>query len=239
MNSEKILGSVVCEEHERELSALQENEEMGIEFDVSPQFQRKMKHLIASNRRKAMVLRTSWRAAGFFAAVCTSTLLLCAINEDVRAECLRWFRMLVPDGTTEYEMPPVSDTEKSSGTLVGFELGYVPEGFVLEKSDIKDRRGIIRYRKKDVVLEFLYVLSHDDKLWTDNEHGDFTSITLEDGSVCEYYQGDVNRYASRLIWKRDGGVCSLMLWDNGEERGKVELMRTANEVRAVHTETDK
>lgn len=239
MDSEQILKQIVCEEHMRELAELPSDEELVDLVDMSPKFQHGIKRLVNIHKCRVALRRLPKKVACLFLAVCAGMLLVCTVDGNARAKCLDWFRMLVEDGTTEYRISQTDTVADSQKALIGFELGYLPKGFELYKREVDNNRGSFLYRKADIVLEFDYVMNSKQKIWTDNEHGDYTSITLEDGTICEYYESNEAGNESMLVWKQDSCACALMMYDNGTEWVKRELIHMANEVKTLYDEAKK
>ncbi len=248
MEGNEVLRAVVAKLHREELDALPDNDYLREHLEVSPEFHEKMRKLINRSRRLGMVKRTMRAVAGFFIAVLATLLLLCAVNEDVRAFCVRFVKENLLGGMTEYS-EPVNESvvlHKSEGEdkgTVRFELGYVPEGFEYnEESSYVDEdvgEGYLEYEndeKEDTTIKFLYFLSDVGAISIDNEHAELCTVYLEDGTKCDYYKSNTEDSPDVLLWT--SGDYNLFLrvehapsdWDDDE------ILRIANSVKRENGE---
>lgn len=233
MNSEEILKKAVIRFHETELDALPSNMYLSTIQNISPEFKTGIDSLINASRRKAIVRKIVQRTAVFFFGIFASLLILCVINEDVRAECLRFLKEIVGDMT--YYSVPVSTTPAQEPEISGMELGYVPEGFELV-SENKDSGGEMfsyQMKGKEVYLDFNYRKAEETNYGIYNTESEMEIILLKDGSIGEYYGGSGKDTISILVWKKGSYICYISLDPCSEELGKDEIIKIAANVRII------
>ncbi len=242
MEGKEVLRAVVAKLHREELDALPDNDYLREHLEVSPEFHEKMRKLINRNRRLGMVKRAMRAVAGFFIAVLATLLLLCAVNEDVRAFCVRFVKENLLGGMTGYgnrvDNNVAPHKNEGENDFVRFELGYVPEGFEYdgENSYMNEeaRRGFLVYvndEKSDTSINFQYFLVDTSTISVDNEHAELYTVYLEDGTKCDYYKSNTRDSSDVLLWT--SGSYSFLLevenapsdWDDGE------ILRIANGVK--------
>lgn len=229
MNADEIMKKVICKYHEQELSELPTNEELEKQLTVSPEFVRRMIRLMNKNRRKAKVRKVVRGAAGFFIAAIAGLILLCGINEDIRAECLNFFREMIAGGMTEYQSIPSGNLEEQ-GEIIGFNIEYVPDGFEIEEdlSEMEEESGASYYMKGDILLCFNYNISDETNFITNNDNVVLKHITLSDGSACDFYKCTKKGDMSLLVWNKGKYICFLAIDNYLEGWEDSELLKVAN-----------
>ncbi len=236
-NEEQFFREAVQRVHEKELEEYREGAE-GESYQPSGAFIENMETLFQKDEkriRRRNILRAVKASVASAAAVFA---LLLVLNEDVRAFCLPFLR----HHDTVHEMMDYRRTEESAeqdsgehGKIVGFELGYVPEGFVYQEelSMIEDGVGDLVYENgEEIFLDLAYV--RGDTLKVNSEFADRSTVKLDDGTICDYYKSNTKGYASGLVWSRGDVLCNLAI-DNGmlgwEEE---ELFKVANGIRTKY-----
>lgn len=239
-----MLKEVVAKLHKEELAALPSDEYLRDHLEVSPEFHQKMMKLISHSYRLAMVRRNMKRVAAFFLAALATLLLLCTINEDIRAFCVRFLKENLFGGMTAYTSPADSSSveslvEPDKDEIIGFRLGYVPEGFEYDEERSVVREGFCRGRlvytnnKKGSAIVLRYFASDKGLISMDNQHSKVDVIQLANGSVCEYYKSQKEGSESALLWETGEYFCYLMIDDWQEGWEEKELIKIANNVENV------
>lgn len=223
---EEMLKQALYRESERELAEIPSQEELKGTMEISLKFYKKMEKLI--RRHKIMALgRTIGRNAAMLLIVLLSTLvLLCAINEDVRATCLQWIRTMISGGMTQYQ--PVS-TDGEGEKAAGFMLEYIPDGYVMKTEDMDEDSGYVIYVKGDAILGFNYVMIDGTSALVDNEDSFLSHWTLADGTPCDLYAADFVGDQKKLLWKRGAYICELYIMNLDED----EILQIAENVRMM------
>lgn len=230
MNSEEILRKVICEEFARELAQIPSDEELKKIIEVSPAFHPRMMLLIRRHWRAALIQRMARNVAGFIIAIISGVLIMCAINEDVRAVCIRWIASLDEENNMmEYKFPS-PDIEKigENRDTKGFALGYVPEGYDLDKgtSISSPNYGNVVYWKESEKIIFGYIRNSNAVHMINVEHSELFHIRLTDGTSCDYYESRNEDDGSRLVWKEGDYICFLTAFGIEKE----EFIRMADSV---------
>lgn len=226
MSNDDLLKKAVCEEYRREIEALPSTEELEEMIVVSPEFHKKMEDLFKRHKRKTWLCRLGKNIAVFLILAACSFLLLCILNEDIRATCLQWVRTMTSNGMTDYNAVP---SDKINESIAGFTLEYIPEGYVLKSANMRETDGHAAYFKGEKRLDFFYMASQDSSLSVDNDNYTFSQIELENGIICDFYKGQASNNVDTLIWRNKGYTCTLSTSGINEE----EIIRIANGVKAV------
>ncbi len=251
MEGNEVLRAVVAKLHREELDALPDNDYLREHLEVSPEFHEKMRKLINRSRRLGVVKRVTRAVAGFFIAALAGLLLLCAVNEDIRAFCVQFVKERLMIGMTRYSDPVDKSAvfrenegkeEKEKG-FVRFELGYVPEGFEYdgENSYVHQETGkgslvYINKEKNDTSINLLYFLSDTSTISVDNENSKFSTVYLEDGTKCDYYKSSKKDSTDVLLWTSGEYNLILQIDNTSVDWDDEEVIKIAN---GVKRENDK
>lgn len=238
MNSgaEQILKKAVFRMNERELHSLKDK--MQQKYQPSDQFMEKMKILFEKDKKR-IYRRRMIRGMTAFAATAAIFILLLIFNEDVRA-FFPFFRSYdeVHKMTGYQTVEKEENAEEKTGKIVGFELTYVPEGFVYSKElsgeSTEDFGDTVYENKEGMLLDLAY--SRNGIPSVNNEFTDVSTISLEDGTICDFYQSHTKGYASGLVWKKEDMLCSLSIDNNLEGWEDGELLKAANGIKAKYDE---
>lgn len=230
MNSEEILRKVIWEEFARELAEIPSDEELKKIIEVSPVFHLRMVLLLRGHWRVALIQKLARNVAAFVIAIISGVLIMCAINEDVRAVCIRWITSLdAENNMMEYKLKN-PDTEQTSENrdAKGFVLEYVPEGYILSESESisGSNYGNVTYWKGNDKLVFGYTSDSSMLQAINVEYNDPLHIRLSDGTSCDYYESRNENYRSGLVWKEGDYMCSLFACGIEKE----EFIRMADSV---------
>lgn len=226
MSNDDLLKKAVCEEYKREIEALPSAEELEEMILVSPEFHNKMAKLFKKHKRRIWLFRIGKNIAFFLILAVSSFLLLCILNEDIRATCLQWVRTMASDGMMDYSTVP---SDKKNNSTAGFTLEYIPEGYVLKSADMGEEEGHALYYKGEKQLDFYYISNQDANLSIDNANYTFSQIKLENGTICDFYKDQSSNNVDTLIWQNEGYICMLSISGINED----ELVRIANGVKTA------
>lgn len=224
MSNDDLLKKAVCEEYKREIEALPSAEELEEMILVSPEFHNKMAKLFKKHKRRIWLFRIGKNIAFFLILAASSFLLLCILNEDIRATCLQWVRTMASDGMMDYSTVP---SDKENNLTAGFTLEYIPEGYVLKSTDMKDMSGNISYCYGNNELDFYYMMENSTIATIDNENSIASHVELDDGTVCDFYKSNSSKTKSKLVWRKGEYICTLLISQINEN----ELVPIANGVK--------
>lgn len=237
-NEEQFFREAVQRVHEKELEEYREGAE-GESYQPSGAFIENMETLFQKDEkriRRRNILRAVKASVASAAAVFA---LLLVFNEDVRAFCLQ---LAVPRyHNAKYDMNEYHLTWEQErwrgehGKIVGFELDYVPEGFVYQKkySTAQEDSGMLIYEtKKGMLLTFDYV--NGGVASVNSEFTDLSTIELDDGTVCDYYKSNTKGYASGLVWRKGNMLCFLDIDNMMLGWEEEELFKVANGIRTKY-----
>lgn len=229
MNSEEILREAVIQFHKMELEALPSGSYLAERQEVSPEFHRKMVRLINVSMKRGKRRKMIRNVAALILGVFASLIFLCCVNDDMRARCLRFIRNTV-GGMTEYRSDVSPDTNSMTENVKGLKLGYVPDGFVLEKGDAESMS--IRYRMKnfDVYLDFTYVGEGSGVISINTEDSVREKVELEDGSEADLYKAKNENDADTLMCRKYGFICAISIEGSSYLRKEEELLKIADNI---------
>lgn len=180
ISTDAMIALVVTEAENRELAAMPSLREMDAAFRPSPQFQQKMARLLrsAKNRKRARRQLRALRRA----AVCVFiliTLFSCsmipfkAVQEAVMATLMEWREQFM---SIVYS----SDDAKEKRLPETIEVGYVPEGFVLqEPTQHTDRIYFAEYADGAGYFNVRIIgIEYQPQIRVDNEYATVYSIRI-------------------------------------------------------------
>ena len=169
---------------------------------VSDRFKKKIKRIIFFERSLGIL----HKVAVVFLCLLIGGGTLIAINEDVRAAVVRFFKETF-DTHTEYRDNIYGSDYKYDGMV--YEPTWIPDGYDLCYYDIDVDMGIdIQYQKKDKdnTLELFYSCSflQNSGIGFNTEKTTKYDVLI-DGQNLEYYESIEEGYNSCLIWEDGEG----------------------------------
>ena len=226
--NDDFLKEVISEYYEEELYAKDKMDELV----PSDEFRENMDRLIKSvdknsYNKKKNVVRLKWAAC--VASVLIVASFLVGLNNDVQAGCLDFIKSLFAGGFDGYE--PVEDSDDTDD-IIGFHMGYIPEGYELVSEEESGVYNIYEYIKDGHRLIFAYY-AYDSSVYTvvDNEYREHSIIELDDGTRCDYYIDNKKTSESNLIWKKGKYICYLV---KDSANSECDLLKIANSIRPVY-----
>lgn len=231
MNSEEILRAAVIRFHEMEMEALPSDAFLAERQEVSPEFHRKMMKLINTMNRRGRRRKAIRNVAGVLLGIFTSLILLCSVNEGLRARCLQFLRETV-GGMTEYHSTVEPDTTSTNENVVGLKLGYVPDGFVLDEKESSENYLCYYMKNFDVYVEVLYTKDNSN-MRVDSENAVQRKVELEDGNEADIYKRESEDDADTLVCKKYGYLCAVTITGSSYLRKEDELLKIADNIRPL------
>lgn len=232
MSSEEILREAVIRFHEMELSALPSDSFLAERQEISSEFHRKMLRLINENRRQGRRRKIIRSVAGLILGIFTSLILLCCVNDEMRARCLQFLRNVV-GGMTEYRSIDPPDTTSVDENVAGLKLGYVPDGFVPEKEDSQSMFASYKMKNFDVYLYFDYVEEGKGVISIGSKNSVQEKVELEDGSEADLYMAKDENDADMLICRKYGYMYTISITGSSYLRKEEELLKIADNIRSL------
>ncbi|MDE7435618.1 MAG: DUF4367 domain-containing protein [Lachnospiraceae bacterium] len=192
------IRNMVFKMHDLELHLMPSAEELQAKYVLSDQFHKSMEQLIWRMRRKERRRRGIRYASGWAAAL---LLTFCILNmPGMIGACeniTEWFE--------EYAMFHFRE-QSNSDVLPEYELGYVPEGYVLTESIYTKHNGCIQYISGNQSLTLTYV--HDSaRCNVDIKHRNHEEIMLDSNTLIYYFAAEANTESSIIWYSEDEEIC--------------------------------
>lgn len=220
MMDEKQLKAMVEKYSEARLDAVESSQQ---EHEFSPRFQRQMKRVMG--RKKYRPQFRTIKAAVSMATVAVLLVLTSPIKTSVQADCTQWLRTNT-GGAIRYHYTGTQTTEP----MPHYELGYIPEGYVLEEARQEDKGGGYAYYAdwNACILDFSYFSGWKEYEVTlfvpESEH----SIVSIGGISADLYMTYSNYANSMIVWSDpETDVLFTISYDGNEE----EMLHLARSVR--------
>lgn len=197
-------------------------------FDV------RMRRQIRNFEVKKRITGAMRKVAAVFVAIIGMYMLLFLINEDVRAYTIQFIRTYILGGYTSYEITGVVDERKA----IGFEIGYVPDGYKMTEKSLDKGYGYISYESekgkwREIDLDYESIPQKQGN-GIDNEHSKCEKGRLENGRDCDIYRSNTIGYSSFVIWKDGSTIITLSINDYHEGWEVDELLKIANHVELLY-----
>lgn len=205
ISADTMIALVVAEAEAREEASLPSLREMNEAFRPSASFGQRMDKLFRSLKRRERLRRWGRRArrvalclAVLIAVFSCAMLPVQAVREAVVDTLIEWHE-------ESLDLVYTSD-DPGSRTLPGkFELGYIPEGFVLSENSVEFPNYIARYYEKDGDYLGVEIQIMDGKaqIVMDNEYTTYYSIQFDSHDAL---WGSREGGTNLLSWSDDGLV---------------------------------
>lgn len=163
--------------------------------EFPPEFERDMKRLIAQTERRRHMRRYLQRVAAACLAVVISLSAWLAVDAEARAAFVQWVK-------TVYEQSVVYEFFHSGEpqTEVGYRLGWVPEGYVLENIVGGEFVTTVVYQNDKDVIYFTYEYSEDvAQVTVYPGESDVESVWVN-GMPGEFYLSKDQAESNSLVW---------------------------------------
>ena len=221
ISADAMVALVVAEAEARELAGMPPLRELNAAFEPSSSFLRRMRKLLrrARNARRGKKLRKAAKrtllcGAAMLVLLCGGMMQVEAVREAVISTLIEWnerFARIRYPGST------------STGAILPerIELGYIPEGFVVQQILPSDGFSfIVSYGNgtDDFTLQ-LSVVDGQNETAVDNEHTAYYTVQFDghDALWCASDKG-----YDLLLWKQNG-----IAWHISGTLGLAELIRIA------------
>lgn len=198
MEHDMDIRNMVFKMHDLELRLMPSAEELQAKYVLSDEFRKSMAQLIWQMLRKERHRRGIRYASGWAAAL---LLTFCILNMPgmIRAcgNITEWFE--------EYAMFHFQE-QGNSNALPQYELGYVPEGYVLIQNIYTEHNGYIQYISGNQSLTLTYV--HDSaRCNVDIKHRNHEEITLESSTIIYYFAAEADTESSIVWFSANEEIC--------------------------------
>jgi hypothetical protein len=188
---ENEMKAIVTKMYEVEQNSIPQNEELKKRYMLSDIFHQKMKRMIIKVERRqkirsAVKYTVATAAMIVFLCLVTQPQIVTRASEEIIMKLEHsiniWFRRDV-----NIEELPV------------FELGYVPEGYVLQNSYHNRNNVLTTYRNGKETFIFSYY-SANSVSSIDDEDRIYRIITLNDGTEIHYFKSEIATKSSSMMW---------------------------------------
>lgn len=180
----------------------------------SSKFRRKLKEIKAAQTNIIAIVAKQVAAAAIICIVCFSTAL--AASASLRELFLNWvvetfpqYSIFVPKGmddTSRINLPNWSD----------FEIGYVPDGFVLKEK--KELRSMISYQYSNQEgADISITISIPTNFYFDTKDATIYEIPFKGLTACHWTRNEMLFF----IWQQDNIACHIIAKINLEEAMKI------------------
>lgn len=187
------IRDMVIRMHDLELSLTPPAEELQARYVLSDEFYENMERLIQRMIRRRCRLRRIHYAVGWAAALLLTFCILRMSNMiEAGWNVTEWFE--------EHAMFHFRE-QGSSDTLPEYELGYVPENYVLTDSFYSENTGYLQYSAGGQSLTLLYgrTSAHYD---VDTENKEYKKIKTNNGVTVYLFTSSTDSESS-MIWLSD------------------------------------
>lgn len=195
-NFDNEIKSILEKMHEVELQSIPEKEELQKRYMLSELFHKRLSKLVNKVEREEKVRN----AARYVAATAAVLLLFCCVTQPgIIANAYKEIVKAFEDHISIKFKDNVSITE-----IPEYEVGYVPEGYVLvgNNSGMCETSLTFRNQKDFLYINYAYA---DGSFGFDNEERMYKFIVLEDGTEIHYFESKVDRKGSTMAWlSKDG-----------------------------------
>lgn len=174
-----------------------------VDFTSSERFRRRMRAIVLRNRVQGAAVSVSRKAAGVILAVIVGTGVLMLINEEVRAEILRFFRVNFEKYTVYSGKLRTEDFLREPKF---YYLKDVPEGYELISWD-ESSIGESDYEYVRSATEKLFFTVQCEDGFTvgiDTEDSEYQAVLYQKG-IADYYKAMSSSHVSAFTWENEYG----------------------------------
>lgn len=197
-NDDFEYADIVIQMHDLEMSMIPSDEELRERYVLSEEFYARMERLIKRmSRRERRGIRLRY-------AVAIVVVLLTLYGLSNSQYVIQAYERIM-DWFTDHVVIHFQD-EVELEELPEYELGYVPEGYVLESASHSEMSGGAIYVCGDRRLMFNYCKS-DSITSLDNSGKDYYYLVTESGRTVYYFEGTGGKSSSMVWQSEDGSVC--------------------------------
>ena len=201
-----------------ELAQIPEDAELKSKYTLSEVFYKKMHRLMKKEERRARIVKYT----KYIAAAASIIVLLFVLSHptyvaQAKEQIIRWFETYTNIQFSE---------EAMMKTIPEYKLGYVPEGYALEREEYYDDAGIILYTNGEHQIDLFYGTS-DASIDINNEQAEYYRLKGSDGETMEYFKSLNPKRKSTLTWLSNDGNVTFSL---GGILDKEELIEIKNQI---------
>ena len=185
------IKNIVTKMHEAEQNSIPQNEELKERYKLSDIFYEKMERMIRKSERRqkirsAVKYTVATAAMIVFLCLVTQPHIITRASEEIIIRFEHYISIRFRSDVNIKELPI-------------FDVGYVPEGYVLQNSDYNMNKGMVTYRKGEKTFSFSYYPA-DSAFGIDNEEKTHSIMTLKDGTRIYYFKSETDRKSSSMMW---------------------------------------
>ena len=218
--TEERLREAVLKAHDIWLSTIEADEE---KYVLSPAFERKIKHLIQRMKLRRIAGKVARTAAGILLTILVGAAAWLTFDVEARAAVKAWF-MEFYEHNIVYRFCENAESDE----LPLYELGYIPDEFVLEREVITEKFRALHYKNQKTGKTFVFEYRVGDKntylnLCRLNDEMALEKVMINDVE-SNYFLGCDQRKDNALIWMKEEVNIVFILNSNLE---KLELIKIA------------
>lgn len=224
--TEERLREAVLKAHDIWLSTIEADEE---KYVLSPAFERKIKHLIQRMKLRRIAGKVARTAAGILLTILVGAAAWLTFDVEARAAVKAWF-MEFYEHNIVYRFCENAESDE----LPLYELGYIPDGFELEREVITEKFRALHYKndKKGEVFVFEYTKYYDDfivNIWEGEDELPLESVEIN-GEGANYCAKKSKKDTNSLVWVDEVRKIIFTINSNLE---KYEIIEIAEKVKWI------
>ena len=217
---ENEMKAIVTKMHEAEQNSIPQNEELKKHYMLSDIFYQKMKRMIIKVERRqkirsAVKYTVATAAMIVFLCLVTQPQIITRASEEIIMKLEHSINIRFRRDVNIKELPV-------------FELGYVPEGYVIQHSDHNGNKGNVTYRKGEKTFSFSYYPA-DSEFGIDHEERTYSVITLKDGTQIYYFKSETDRKSSSMMWLSQDKMIVFTLDGFFSEKEFIKIVKSVRE----------
>lgn len=224
--TEERLREAVLKAHDIWLSTIEADEE---KYVLSPAFERKIKHLIQRMKLRRIAGKVARTAAGILLTILVGAAAWLTFDVEARAAVKAWF-MEFYEHNIVYRFCENAELDE----LPLYELGYIPDGFELERKIVTEEFRKMRYKNHETGKIFVFEYRFGDEstylnLWDLSENIQLEKVKITELNA-DYFSDDEGIGIKNIVWQDEKEKIVFMIYSNIE---KNELINIATGVRKL------
>jgi len=223
--TEERLREAVLKAHDIWLSTIEADEE---KYVLSPAFERKIKHLIQRMELRRIAGKVARTAAGILLTILVGAAAWLTFDVEARAAVKAWF-MEFYEHNIVYRF--CENAESDEFPL--YELGYIPDGFELEREVVTESFRKMKYKNsktgEGVVFEYRYYTGFlNVNLWEPSGGMKSEKVYIND-TISDYYSGNEKMDNNILVL-----VSNKMVFIITSNMEKTEIIKIAEQISEIN-----
>jgi hypothetical protein len=197
--SMKKASRIALEEEIRDFDSI----EINYKPNYSKKFRKKLKEIKVSSNSNKLYLVIAKRVAILILICGLSFSTVLAVNAEIREKVVDWIIETFPQFTifiSEYE-----DTDNKPVELTSIQVNYIPEGFLLEETNIGKKMLVYNYSNSNEQRITILLSYGESRSYLDTEDAVIEEIDFK-GSQAYIWQADEITY---MIWHQNGVKCQV------------------------------